>query len=167
MFIELGLINYKLIIPFIYPVLSPIREILMEDANLFYELFTIFSGYAISGLAYGFIKCRMKKRKIPKTKEEKEKEHEKKVEQKKIKNFQKTNTNDIPNDYLNAINKPSYIVKKESNEIIAEHPTIRILLLAIVNFIAFSIDVISYEVINQQFKTEFFLCCFIKTSIKL
>ena len=161
MFIEFGLINYKLIIPFIYPVLSPIREYLMEDANSTYELFTIFCGYVFSGLFYIFIKCRMKKRKIPKTKEEKEKEkekeHEKKTEQKKIKNFQKAKTNDLPNDYLNAINKPSYIVKKESKEIIAEHPAVRILLLAIVNFMAFSIDIISYETINAEFKIEFSL----------
>lgn len=63
MWIELGIINYKLIIPFIYPFLYQIRRLIHgEGEKPFYEFFTNYCGYLFSGLIYLIIVCRMKKR---------------------------------------------------------------------------------------------------------
>ena len=65
MWIEPGIINYKLIIPMIYPFLYQIRRLIhKEDEKPFYEFFTNYCGYLFSGLIYLIIICRMKQRKI-------------------------------------------------------------------------------------------------------
>ena len=56
------LINYKLIIPFIYPFLYQIRKLIHQnDEKPFYEFFTNYCGYFFSGLIYLIIVCRMRK----------------------------------------------------------------------------------------------------------
>ena len=63
MWIEFGDINYKLIIPFIYPFLYQIRKLIHQnDDKAFYEFFTNYCGYFFSGLIYLIIVCRMRKR---------------------------------------------------------------------------------------------------------
>ena len=62
MLIELGRINYKLLIPLIYPIFYQIRLIIHKDSNPFYIIFTNYLGYLFSGLIYILIKCRMKKK---------------------------------------------------------------------------------------------------------
>ena len=65
MWIELGIINYKLIIPFIYPFFYQIRRLIhKEDKKPFYEFFTNYCGYLFGGLIYAIILCRMKQQKI-------------------------------------------------------------------------------------------------------
>lgn len=62
MWIEFGDINYKLIIPFIYPFLYQIRKLIHQnDKKPFYEFFTNYCGYFFSGLIYLIIVCRMRK----------------------------------------------------------------------------------------------------------
>ena len=62
MWIEFGDINYKLIIPFIYPFLYQIRKLIHQnDEKPFYEFFTNYCGYFFSGLIYLIIVCRMRK----------------------------------------------------------------------------------------------------------
>ena len=62
MWIEFGDINYKLIIPFIYPFLYQIRKLIHQnDKKPFYEFFTNYCGYFLSGLIYLIIVCRMRK----------------------------------------------------------------------------------------------------------
>ena len=62
MWIECGIINYKLIIPLIYPTLFQIRIIIHKDEEKpFLIFFTNYLGYLFSGLIYLIIKYRMKK----------------------------------------------------------------------------------------------------------
>jgi len=64
MWIECGIISYKLIIPLIYPLFYQIRRVIHEgESKPFLEFFTNYCGYLLSGLIYLFIKCRMKDKK--------------------------------------------------------------------------------------------------------
>ena len=61
MLIEWGIINYKLIIPLIYPFLYQIRRFIHKnDTKPFYEFFTNYCGYLFSGIIYLIIIIRMK-----------------------------------------------------------------------------------------------------------
>ena len=63
MWIECGIINYKLIIPFIYPIFHPIRILIHKDEEkLILEPFIAYIGYLLSGFIYLIIKFRMKKK---------------------------------------------------------------------------------------------------------
>ena len=63
MLIELGTINYKIIIPMIYPFLYQVRRIIHQnDEKPFYEFFTNYCGYLFSGIIYLIILNRMKKK---------------------------------------------------------------------------------------------------------
>ena len=63
MWIECGIINYKLLIPFIYPIFHPIRIIIHKDAErAVLESFVTYIGYLLSGFIYLIIKCRMGKK---------------------------------------------------------------------------------------------------------
>ena len=63
MIIEPGIITYKLIIPLIYPFLYQIRRYIhKDDEKPFYEFFTNYCGYLLSGLVYLLVKYRMKKK---------------------------------------------------------------------------------------------------------
>ena len=65
MWIECGIINYKLIIPLIYPLFYQIRRIIHKnDEKPFLQFFTNYLGYLLSGLIYLSIKWRMKKKKV-------------------------------------------------------------------------------------------------------
>ena len=60
--IELGEIDYKIIIPLIYPFLYQIRRIIHEeDDKVLFSFFTNFLGYLFSGVIYLIIKFRMKR----------------------------------------------------------------------------------------------------------
>ena len=60
MIIEFGILNYRLLIPFIYPILFQIRRYIHEDTKIFYELLTDFLGYMSAGFIYLIIRYRMK-----------------------------------------------------------------------------------------------------------
>jgi len=65
MLLECGIINYKIIIPIIYPIFYQIRRLIHKDEEKpFLKFFVNYLGYLFSGLIYLFIKWRMKK-KIP------------------------------------------------------------------------------------------------------
>ena len=49
MLIEFGLINYKLLIPFIYPIFYQIRRYIHKNSNPYYILFTEYLGYLFGG----------------------------------------------------------------------------------------------------------------------
>ena len=64
MWIELGIINYKLIIPLIYPLFYQIRRLLHNgDKKPSYEFFTNYCGYLLSGIIYLIIIKRTKAKK--------------------------------------------------------------------------------------------------------
>ena len=62
MLIEFGIIDYKIIIPLIYPIFYQIRRLIhKDDEKALFEFFTKFCGYLFSGIVYLIIKHRMKK----------------------------------------------------------------------------------------------------------
>ena len=62
MLIEFGIIDYKIIIPLIYPIFYQIRRLIHKDEEkALFEFFTNFCGYLFSGIVYLIIKHRMKK----------------------------------------------------------------------------------------------------------
>ena len=64
MWIELGIINYKLIIPFIYPFFYQIRRLIhKEDKRPLFEFFANYCGYLLGGIIYLIVKYRMKRKK--------------------------------------------------------------------------------------------------------
>ena len=63
MWIECGIINYKLIIPFIYPIFHPIRILIHKDEKKpILESFIAYIIYLLSGFIYLIIKYRMRKK---------------------------------------------------------------------------------------------------------
>ena len=63
MYVEKGIINWKLIIPVLYPALYQIRKLLIhdEDEKPIFEFFTNYLGYLFGGIVYVYLSCRMKK----------------------------------------------------------------------------------------------------------
>ena len=62
--IEFGTIDYKIIIPLIYPFLYQIRILFHKEENKpIFFFFTNFFGYLFSGIIYLVIKCWMKRNK--------------------------------------------------------------------------------------------------------
>ena len=58
---ELGNIDYKIIIPFIYPVFYQLKKLIHKNDNKkIFEIFMIFLGYLFSGIIYLIIRYRMK-----------------------------------------------------------------------------------------------------------
>ena len=63
MWIECGLLNYKLIIPMMYPIFHQLRIFIHKnDEKFFLDLFTNYLGFLLGGLVYLFIQWRMKKK---------------------------------------------------------------------------------------------------------
>ena len=60
MLIELGIIEYQLILPLIYPFAYHIRRIIHQKDKPFYDIFTNFLGYVLSGIVFLFVKHRIK-----------------------------------------------------------------------------------------------------------
>ena len=61
MLIELGIISYQLILPFIYPFTFHIRRIIHQNDKPFYDIFTSFLGYLLSGIVLVIIDYRTKR----------------------------------------------------------------------------------------------------------
>ena len=61
MLIQLGIINYKLILPFIHPIFLQIRKLIHKnDKTPFFEFFTNYCGYICHGIVYLIILKRSK-----------------------------------------------------------------------------------------------------------
>ena len=52
MFIQLGLINYKLIIPLVFPIFFQLRILIGQTDNGCYELFLNYLSYSFAGIIY-------------------------------------------------------------------------------------------------------------------
>ncbi len=61
MLIELGIINYQLLLPLIYPFTFHIRRIIHQNDKPFYDIFTNFLGYLLSGIVFIIIEHRTKR----------------------------------------------------------------------------------------------------------
>ena len=95
--IELGDIDYKIIIPLIYPIFYQIRRFFhKDDKKALFEFFTNFCGYLFSGIIYLIIQFRMKRL------------SSKTIEEKQI------NNKDDNNNNINNNNKE---IQKQENEL--------------------------------------------------
>ena len=64
MWIEIGLIDYKIIIPLFYPLFYEVRRIIhKDDERVLFKVFMNFSGYLFSGIIYLIIIFRMRRAK--------------------------------------------------------------------------------------------------------
>ena len=63
MYVEKGIINWKLIIPVLYPALYQIRKLFIhdDDEKPIFEFFINYLGYLCGGIVYVYLSCRMKK----------------------------------------------------------------------------------------------------------
>ena len=62
MLVECGIINLKLLIPILYPILYQIRRLFHDDDEKpIFEFFTNYIGYLCGGIVYAIIYFRMKK----------------------------------------------------------------------------------------------------------
>jgi len=85
MLIELGIIEYKIILPLIYPIIFYLRRIFHKDDKPFYRIFTCFLGYLFSGIVFIIIQHRTKRTSID-IENENEKQDKKFNERNQIKN---------------------------------------------------------------------------------
>ena len=178
MFIEFGILNYRLLIPLIYPILFQIRRFIHEDTNIFYELLTDFFGYMCGGVIFLIIKYRMKNLSSTKTEimdkktdeiEEKEKEKDKSNE--KITRTDsviafKMHTNSIVNNNttfnitkskaiysnINVENIYRQIEKKEMNKYNIKYKYLSLLGLSLIYIIPLGLEAFTLSDININFK---------------
>ena len=162
MLIELGIINYKLLIPLMYPIFYQIKRFIHKESNPYYELFNDYLGYLFSGLIFITIKCRMKKKtnskdiedvKLPKSKiiYESEKDNRKsKIQREK----------DILNNY-NQI----HAAKKQLDRIIYIKKYLFLLLLSFINLVPMPLEAFQLKhkdlFVNYDFKIGFSLFFYI------
>ena len=66
MLIQLGIINYKLLLPFIYPIFLQIRRLIHKDDNTpFFEFFANYCGFLCHGIIYLIVLKRSKNKHNP------------------------------------------------------------------------------------------------------
>ena len=147
MFIELGIINCKLLIPFMYPLFYQIRKYIHKDSNPFYILFTDYFGYLFGGIILLIIKFRM--RKINKKKENNEEKKEKEI----------ITLDDSIDSSKNSTNRKKSILvnqieveKKKIKIQKLKHKYCFLLLLSFINMIPMPLEIITDDDINIDFK---------------
>ena len=134
MFIEFGILNYKLLIPFIYPLFYQIRRLIHENSKPFYEIFINFFGYLFGGIIYLIVKYRIKSIKdLNYKKEELLRKPSKGV-------YDQININEIEN-------------KKSKTKM----QYLNLFLLSLINLIPMGIEAFTFDFINLDFKTGFSL----------
>ena len=176
MFIEFGILNYRLLIPLIYPILFQIRRLIHDDKNAFYELLTDFFGYMLAGFVYLIIKYRMKNLSSRKTEmldknneieiEEKNKDNEiirtKSVIAYKMRTNSVVNKNTIFNitknktiySKINVENIYQQIEKKEMNKSTIKYQYLSLLVLSINYIIPLALESFTIGEININFKAS-------------
>ena len=127
MFIEFGILNYKLLIPFIYPFFYQIRRLIHGETKPFYGIYVNFCAHLVGGLIYLIIKFRMKSK-----------------ENDKNGGLQKS-----PTGIYNQIN----INELEINKSKAKMQYLYIFLLSLINLIPMGIEAYTFNYININFKT--------------
>jgi hypothetical protein len=138
MWIEFGIINYKLIIPFIYPFLSLLSDYIhKDDIKPFYEIFIGYVAYLVSGLVYLIIKCRMKK--IAKENDSNEMDEKKTISASELKEII-----DIKDRNTNLYNRIS-IGKKKINSRFKRKKYLFLLLITITYLIPCKKKIMCYE----------------------
>ena len=154
MFIEFGILSYKLLIPLIYPILYQLREVQFlkkTKPNVFYKLFIIFLSHLLGGIVYRIIKCRMKEEKNPENQEKETYNYKYNInnEQKDINNNEKASR--VPSVYT-----MNYIVRKQ-NEKMTNTQLIRTFLLAILFILPIVFQTLTYKYIDRNLNSGFYL----------
>ena len=174
MLIEFGILNYRLLIPLIYPILFQIRRYIHKDTNTFYELLTDFLGYMVGGVIYLIIKYRMKNLSSTKTENMDKKTDENEEKEESIGkitridtvNAFKIRTNSLVNNNttfnatksktiysnINIENIYRQIEKKEMNKINIKYKYLSLLGLSLNCFIPLGLEAFTISDININFK---------------
>lgn len=139
MLIEFGILNYKLIIPFIYSLFYQIRRIIHEDSKPLYELTTVYLGYLFAGLIYIFIRFRMKKKEVINYNKK-----DKSVNEKDIQILTKINAGVYSQINIEAQKKKAKKKKKKY---------LFILLLSLIYLLPLSLETFTTKNINLNYKT--------------
>ena len=147
MFIELGILNLKLLIPLMYPLFYQIRRYIHKNSNPFYVLFTDFIGYLFGGIIFLIIKFRM--RKINKKKENKEVEKEKEIIT--LNESIDNNNNLTIKNKSNLINQLE-VEKKKLKRQNLKKKYFFLLILSFINLVPMPLEIITDEDININFK---------------
>ena len=160
MLIEFGILNYKLIIPLIYPFFYQIRRIIHKDSKPFYELFTNFLGYLFGGLIYLIVKYRIRKTANKKGKEkEKNKEQEIKAEDDERNSIIKKQILVRPNNDI--ISNQIEIEKKKLENQKTKNKYLYLFIFALINLIPMPLEAFTVDNININFKMSSSLLYFI------
>ena len=147
MFIELGIINYKLLIPLLYPLFYQIRKYIHRDSNPFYILFTDYFGYLFGGIFFLIIQFRM--RTINKKKENKDEEKEKEIiTPDELVDYSKNLTIKKKNILFNQIEVEKKKIKRQK----LKKKYFFLLLLSFINMIPMVLEIFKDEDININFK---------------
>jgi len=140
MLIELGIISYKLILPLIYPFTYHIRRIIHQNDKPFYDIFTSFLGYLLSGIVFIIIEHRTKRSSC---------EFRNKFENQ-TENFKRHNT-------FEQIDEKNKIKKKEKNERRIKGKYLYIFMLNLIYLIPIFLEAFTIEYINKNFKSSIYL----------
>jgi len=140
MLIELGIISYQLILPLIYPFTFHIRRIIHQNDKPFYDIFTNFLGYLLSGIAFKIIEHRTKRPSC---------EFENKFENQKG-NFKRHNT-------FEQIDEKNKIEDKEKKERRIKGKYQYVLMLNLIYLIPIFLEAFTIEYINKNFKSSAYL----------
>jgi len=140
MLIELGIISYHLILPLIYPFTFHIRRIIHQNDKPFYDIFTCFLGYLLSGIVFIIIEHRTKRSSS---------EFGNKFENQK-ENFKRHNT-------FEEIDEKNKIKNKQKEEKRIKGKYLHILMLNLIYLIPIFLDAFTIEYINKNFKSSAYL----------
>ena len=140
MLIELGIISYQLILPLIYPFTYHIRRIIHQNDKPFYDIFTSFLGYLLSGIVFIIIEHRTKRSSC---------EFRNKFENQ-TENFKRHNT-------FEQIDEKNKIKKKEKNERRIKGKYLYIFMLNLIYLIPIFLEAFTIEYINKNFKSSVYL----------
>ena len=140
MLIELGIIEYQLILPLIYPFTQNIRRIFHQKDKPFYDIFTHFLGYLLSGIALLIIKKRTKMSSI---------ENETLFENK-VKNINKRSRR---KNTFNQIDEKN----QKNKEKRAKGKYLYLLILNLIYLVPIFLEAYTIEYINLNFKASTYL----------
>ena len=140
MLIELGIIEYQLILPFIYPFTHHIRRIIHQKDKPFYDIFTHFLGYFLSGIVLIIINKRTKMSSI---------ENEVLFE-KKVKTFNRRGS--IRNTFIQIDEK-----NQKNNEKRIKGKNLYLFIINLIYLVPIFLEAYTIEYINLNFKASTYL----------
>ena len=152
MLIELGIINYQIILPLIYPLTFHIRRIIHQNDKPFYDIFTHFLGYLLSGIVFIIIEYRTKSSsiEIENKNENQEEKVEENIEENVEENFEEKY--EIKNTFKQIDEKNKR--KKESR---IKGKYLNLFILNLIYLIPIFLEAFAVGYINLNFKASVYL----------